>query len=202
MRPNSRIASGDGVAIEDEPVGHRDTSIVQSPQQQEHEVDHGSRCHEPRERDQKQCPLFLAARQAHASNQHHEHEANTADCKDVEQSERDEIRDRRQRPLDDRVETGRIPPLDQSRIDWREAGQQSQANRTDTKRPPHPPIIDALLQRGLTPLQFDADAPDVTFVAALLLAVTADAQVQSPIDAGRIAGHVVSAYAELWQERR
>jgi len=37
----------------------------------------------------------------------------------------------------------------------------------------------------------------VTFVAALLLAVPADAQVQSPDDAGRIAGHVVSAYAEL-----
>lgn len=37
----------------------------------------------------------------------------------------------------------------------------------------------------------------VTFVAALLLAVPADARVQSPDDAGRIAGHVVSAYAEL-----
>ncbi len=37
----------------------------------------------------------------------------------------------------------------------------------------------------------------VTFVAALLFAVPAGAQVQSPDDAGRIAGHVVSAYAEL-----
>jgi hypothetical protein len=34
-------------------------------------------------------------------------------------------------------------------------------------------------------------------VAALLIAVPAEAQVQSPSDAGRIAGHVVSAYAEL-----
>jgi len=34
-------------------------------------------------------------------------------------------------------------------------------------------------------------------VVALLLAVPADAQVQSPDDAGRIAGHVVSTYAEL-----
>ena len=35
------------------------------------------------------------------------------------------------------------------------------------------------------------------FVAALLIAVSADAQEQAPNDAGRIAGHVVSAYAEL-----
>ena len=34
----------------------------------------------------------------------------------------------------------------------------------------------------------------VAFVAALLTAVSAEAQVQSPTDAGRIAGHVVSAY--------
>src|SRR5262245_11011526 len=34
-------------------------------------------------------------------------------------------------------------------------------------------------------------------VAALLLAVPARAQVQTPGDAGRIAGHVVGAYSEL-----
>lgn len=37
----------------------------------------------------------------------------------------------------------------------------------------------------------------VAFVAALLTAVSAEAQVQSPDDAGRIAGHVVTPYAEL-----
>jgi len=37
----------------------------------------------------------------------------------------------------------------------------------------------------------------VVFVTAFLTAVSADAQVQSPNDAGRIAGRVVSAYAEL-----
>ena len=37
----------------------------------------------------------------------------------------------------------------------------------------------------------------LVFVAALLVASPANAQVQSPADSGRIAGHVVTAYAEL-----
>jgi len=37
----------------------------------------------------------------------------------------------------------------------------------------------------------------LAFVAALLIAVPANAQVQSPADSGRIAGHVVGAYSEL-----
>ena len=80
----------------------------------------------------------LAARETHASNEHDEHETDTPDGEDVQERERNEIRDRRQTPLDNRVETGRIPPLDESRIHRREAGQQRQHNRTETESPPHP----------------------------------------------------------------
>lgn len=129
---------GGRLTVEDQPLAHRHSPVIQPPDREEYEIDHGARRHQPRADEENWFPGLLAARPTNTANHDHKDCTERRRHHDVQHGKREEIGNWCQEALDNRINAGGVPALDQMSINWRQSRRYGQHNHEDPEQRRHP----------------------------------------------------------------